>query len=1258
MAKKLKFRLEGETRDFNSAINSANQALFRLTEQSERAATNIVNLNSKMRNLAQNIGPRFNKILKSSATDVSNLRSKMSALNVQNEILISSTRETADRMQRIGPAAQKAANSIKIYTAASQKAQAQSKETSNTILVSWKSIARIFAIQQLHLVISQITFALQDAARASIEFQRKIAEVQTISQGQGVSFREWSEQVRNLGIQFGQTGADVAEAAYQSLSNQVVQGAETFAFLQTALKFSRAAVTDSATSVNLLTAAINSFGLETADADRVAGILFKTIELGRVRAEDMAGTFGRLGRIASLAGVSLEETAAAIQTMTIQGIRFDRASTFIINFVRGLIKPSEELTGVLERLGFETGQQALESLGLAGTLRQLDNEIRGNTKRLAELFPNLRGLQGVAGLTGDSFSKLADNIQKTIDAGDSFDKAAELTFKTAGDKITRAINEVQIVFERALGTIQETVVRVSELLGVDLANAFINVAKVAGVLAAGAGVAASIAGLKALALAAGTTTAALLGPVGLAAGLAAVAASFILFSDNIEEASKRTEQAFIESNKKILDTQLRAANDQKRAVENVLKEQDRLVALSASRQRAPIIESLKLQQEAIKQTNNRIKIITADATEAFRQSIKILKDEIKDLDSIINNLDTTVSRIQESTRNQIFQLRFDDATPQKQLKLIDQEIERLRAKAQNLTSPTTESQREASRIIKQINALVIERFELAKRFNEQQTKLAERNLQIQKQITNEQSKTQQAREKATDQIARNLAQIAKLERSLGPRRVKRNPVAQQKEITRRANVVDRINQLEQRNLQIARSAVQNADQRLTKITDLRNKIKETTTLTVTRAETEERLLEIQKEHVALEKQRSKLAQERREAARKELEERKEQFRVAKQVFQTLLDTSLINRGKPVGVEEVNELIAKFDRERKSLSDSISLLDEQSQLTILDAVARKREELIKQSINLEKKERINANIEANKAIVQDFKNGLDSLNNAQVEQLQQLNRARAQLAGAQSQLEDNFFATTTASLQKLTDADIKKLKEIQAASSSPIRGSLNVDLNKISEILRTIPDRLTTDNVDEVVGEAQELLNILTRTNASDAYQKIANQALEASIDIFNARNAVHQFDQGIVDLAASISNSMQNTRGQIQLTTQELQKLINLSQQALQITRNRVSNAVPERRAHGGLAGKDTIPSLLQAGEFVMNSAATKRFRNQLMAMNFGTRRFAGGGEVSNTSVGAVNVSVQGGDTSEATIREIGKGLKRAIRRGVIKFNG
>jgi TP901 family phage tail tape measure protein len=93
------------------------------------------------------------------------------------------------------------------------------------------------------------------------------------------------------------------------------------------------------------------------------------------------------------------------------------------------------------------------------------------------------------------------------------------------------------------------------------------------------------------------------------------------------------------------------------------------------------------------------------------------------------------------------------------------------------------------------------------------------------------------------------------------------------------------------------------------------------------------------------------------------------------------------------------------------------------------------------------------------------------------------------------------------------------------------------------------------------------------------------------------------------------------------------------------------------RFASGGSVGSDSIHALLRPGEYIMNKDSARQFFPELVAMNSRAARFDTGGDVVNNNIGDINLTIQGGDSDEMTVRRIGNSLRREIRRGTIRLN-
>ena len=253
--------------------------------------------------------------------------------------------------------------------------------------------------------------ALEDAATAAIELENAIAEVRTIDTAR-VATDSWADSLNELANSFGIDVLDQAEAAYQALSNQVVTGATATEFLAAANRLAVTAVTDVSAATNLLTSALNAFNIDASRANEVSAIFFKTVELGRVRIDEMAESFGRIAVPANQIGVSLEELTAAIATTTINGIKFNEASTLVRNVILKLIRPTDALKKLFREVGVTSGEAAIQTFGLGGFLAILEEKTKGSTTELGELFGRIRAITGALVFSGEGLEVFNENLAK------------------------------------------------------------------------------------------------------------------------------------------------------------------------------------------------------------------------------------------------------------------------------------------------------------------------------------------------------------------------------------------------------------------------------------------------------------------------------------------------------------------------------------------------------------------------------------------------------------------------------------------------------------------------------------------------------------------------------------------------------------------------------------------------------------------------------------------------------------------------------
>lgn len=312
-------------------------------------------------------------------------------------------------------------------------------------------IANIGQLQLIKQTFNAIFTSIKQGVQDAIQFELKISEIRTIAQDSSLTFRDWRNTISDLSNKFGVDQLDVAGAAYQALSNQVARTAQITPFMTTALEFAKVTATSATDSVNLLSSALNSYNMKADQAERVSGILFKTIELGRITGPEVANSIGRVTQMGSTLGVTLEEISAGMVALTTAGIKPNEAMTLLTNVMQKLLRPSEQMKKLLESWGTPTAEAAVATFGFAGTLRKIEEAARGSVTEISNLFNEIRAGRGVQGLTlFGGFEDALSKIKST--SADTYEVAKKLVDESPGRQMIIEWNKVKNFFVNDFGS--------------------------------------------------------------------------------------------------------------------------------------------------------------------------------------------------------------------------------------------------------------------------------------------------------------------------------------------------------------------------------------------------------------------------------------------------------------------------------------------------------------------------------------------------------------------------------------------------------------------------------------------------------------------------------------------------------------------------------------------------------------------------------------------------------------------------------------
>jgi TP901 family phage tail tape measure protein len=293
---------------------------------------------------------------------------------------------------------------------------------------SWRNIALMAGAAEAAIIAASVQmaqFAVNLGERVFEEagvFHDAILDVSAVAQSFGTTAEEISDILDDLVVKFPLTGQQAGEAL--ELIAQMGFGAkdELVAMSEAAVTLQIATGTDLETAARGALAAMNTFGLELAEAERVTNLFAAAQFSSAATVSDLSEAMKFAGPTAQLLGISIEETVGMLAQLRDIGLEASQTGTV---FRMGLLTLQQEMPKTI---------QALDELGIsfedvnpsANTLTEIIEEFDGKTIS-AEQAVALFGVRSAALATiinqgSESFRTYVESITDTNAAADAMEE--------------------------------------------------------------------------------------------------------------------------------------------------------------------------------------------------------------------------------------------------------------------------------------------------------------------------------------------------------------------------------------------------------------------------------------------------------------------------------------------------------------------------------------------------------------------------------------------------------------------------------------------------------------------------------------------------------------------------------------------------------------------------------------------------------------------------------------------------------------------
>jgi TP901 family phage tail tape measure protein len=346
------------------------------------------------------------------------------------------------------------------------------------------------------------------AIRSAIRFQEQLATINTIARFTEAQTVKLGRSLRAIAVDRGIRLDDLSTSYYEFLSAGITIG-DSFDALKKKLGETAGqerllsiqnqilkATTDLAIgglstqteATTLMSFALNTFNLnqttfqkKVADgagitartvqgaASQVSNYFAKAVEIGVVKADQIAKTFSTVGLTAKNAGIGIDEIAAAYAFLTQRGFSAARVTVSMNRAILELIKPGKVLQGLMDKTHISFQKIAKEK-GLQQALQEMRDQAAKANIPFVDLFKRQEAYRFALALTSDrtdkadianakyaeTLVKVHKSVTDTIQGVDQYGKKITITGTSAiqayirSDTLSRNLIKLQESF-RSVG---------------------------------------------------------------------------------------------------------------------------------------------------------------------------------------------------------------------------------------------------------------------------------------------------------------------------------------------------------------------------------------------------------------------------------------------------------------------------------------------------------------------------------------------------------------------------------------------------------------------------------------------------------------------------------------------------------------------------------------------------------------------------------------------------------------------------------------
>lgn len=281
------------------------------------------------------------------------------------------------------------------------------------------------------------------AAKTAVDFEKGMSNVSTLVDTNVESMKNMSDSVLDISKRTPVALNDLTSALYD-VRSAGIPAADALGVLEKSAKLGVTGLGTTSESVDLVTSAINAFGLKGKEAEKVYDNIVKTTKAGKTTISGLAQGFGAVAGTVANSNIKIDEYLSSVAAMTTTGLPAAVAHTQVRAALSGLTRETKESAAIFKSLGVNSFKElVVQSGGMVNAFGLIKKQLKGNDADLLKVVGSVEAYNAIISLTGKQNEIYATTLNDMRFGKDLFDEGYNKQLETNAAQLQLFANGIQ-----------------------------------------------------------------------------------------------------------------------------------------------------------------------------------------------------------------------------------------------------------------------------------------------------------------------------------------------------------------------------------------------------------------------------------------------------------------------------------------------------------------------------------------------------------------------------------------------------------------------------------------------------------------------------------------------------------------------------------------------------------------------------------------------------------------------------------------------